>query len=324
VAPAVTTLELAPARPLEHHREELMEFGLLGPLVVRCGGRAVPVSQGHQRTLLAVLLLDANRVVPVGEIAECLWGAAAPPSAAVSVRNYVRRLRQALGEEGPARISFRRGGYVISAGEDELDVSRFAALLASARAAARVGSWDKTAALARQALGLWRSEPLCDIESDVLGLRERPQLAESRLQAAEIRAEAELWLGRHAEALTGLQRLAADHPLREHLHALLMLALYRCGRQAEALTAYQQARGVLVTDLGIEPCTELQNLHHQILTADPALNLPPQASTTDRAGRSTADGAVVSSADRPGAGRAAPIFRGGVRFCRHVPLSCRR
>jgi DNA-binding SARP family transcriptional activator/tetratricopeptide (TPR) repeat protein len=254
-----------------------MEFGLLGPLVVRCGQAVLPIPRGNQRVLLAVLLLDANRVVAVDAVAEALWGAAAPPSAAMTIRNYVRRLRQALGEAGRERISFRQGGYVISAGEGELDVSRFAGLLASARAAARVGSWDQAAGLAGEALGLWRGEPLADIESDVLALRERPRLAELWLQATETRVEAELRLGRHAEVLAGLQRLAADHPLREHLHALLMLALYRGGRQAEALTAYQQARAVLVGELGIEPGGELQALQQQILTADPALDPPPHA-----------------------------------------------
>jgi DNA-binding SARP family transcriptional activator len=256
-----------------------MEFGLLGPLVVRCCGTVLPVPQGHQRVLLAVLLLDANTVVPAGEVAEALWGTAPPPSAAVTIRNYVKRLRQALGEAGPDRISFRQNGYVISAGRDELDVSRFASLLSSAQVAARVGSWDTAAAAAREALALWCGEPLADVESDVLALRERPRLAELRLQAAETAAEAELRLGRHAEVLAELQRLAADHPLREHLHCLLMLALYRCGRQAEALMAYQQARGVLVGELGVEPGRELRALQQQILAADLALDLVQPAGT---------------------------------------------
>jgi DNA-binding SARP family transcriptional activator len=254
-----------------------MEFGLLGPLIVRCGATVVPVPPGNQRALLAALLLQADRVVPVDDIAETLWGTGPPPSAAVTVRNYVKRLRHVLGEAGQDRISFRQHGYAINVGEDELDVSRFENLLALARAAARVGSWDQAAAQARQALSLWRGEPLADIDSDVLALRERPRLAELGLQATETRVEAELRLGRHNEVLAEVQRLAADHPLREHLHALLMLALYRCGRQAEALTAYQQARAVLVGELGVEPGAELRDLQQQILAADPALDLPPHA-----------------------------------------------
>jgi DNA-binding SARP family transcriptional activator len=273
-----------------------MEFGLLGPLVARCGGTALAVPQGNQRTLLAMLLLDANRVVPLDDITETLWGTAPPPSAPVTIRNYVRRLRQALGPEGRERISFRPGGYLISVAEDELDVTRFANLLASARAAARVGCWDQAAATANEALKLWRGEPLADVESDALALRDGPRLAELRLQAAEALAEAEIELGGHREVLAELQRLAADHPLREHLHALLMLALYRSGRQAEALTAYQQARAVLVEDLGVEPGTELRELQQQILAADPALDLPRQSGRA--AGAATAAGGLAPEVPR--------------------------
>jgi DNA-binding SARP family transcriptional activator len=236
-------------------------------------------------------------------------GAAPPRSAAVTIRNYVRRLRQALGEAGRDRISFRQNGYLISVAEDELDVSRFENLLVSARGAARVGSWDKAAALAREALGLWRGEPLADIESDALALRERPRLAELRLQATETHVEAQLRLGRHAEVLAELQRLAADYRLREHLHALLMLALYRCGRQAEALAAYHQARAVLVDELGIEPGNELRELQQQILAADPALELPERTGVAGWAGASPADGAT---AGRAGAGAAEGAGAGGV------------
>jgi DNA-binding SARP family transcriptional activator len=289
------------AQGVVRHHGDVLEFGLLGPLVVRCGEMVLAVPRGNQRTLLAALLVDANRVVPVDDIAETLWGAAAPPSAAATIRNYVKRLRQILGEAGRDRIRFRPGGYVISVSEDELDVSRFSSLLASARAAARVASWDQAAALAREALGLWRGEPLADIESDELALRERPRLAELRLQSTEIRAEAELWLGRHGEVLAELQQLAADHPLREQLHAMLMLALYRCGRQAEALTAYQQARTVLVDELGIEPGSELRELQRQILTADPALDLARHAGTAGGVGGRAAAG--------PGAGAAGGLAR---------------
>ncbi len=124
-----------------------MEFGLLGPLVVRCGETVLRVPQGNQRALLAVLLVDANRVVTVDDIAETLWETGPPPSAAATIRNYVKRLRQALGEAGRDRISFRQGGYVISVADDELDVTSSRACWAQP-AAARVGSWDKAAAMA--------------------------------------------------------------------------------------------------------------------------------------------------------------------------------
>jgi DNA-binding SARP family transcriptional activator len=248
-----------------------MEFGLLGPLLVCHGGTVIPVQRGNQRVLLTTLLLSANRIVPAEEIAEALWGTRPPPSAPVTIRNYVRRLRQALGEPGRARITTQPRGYMINVSAGELDISRFAALLESAGAAARGNCWDTAADQARAALALWRGEPLADVESDALALREIPRLAELRLQVLEIRINADLHLGRHAEVTAELQDLTRAHPLREQIHALLMLALYRCGRQGEALAAYQRVRQVLAEELGIEPGTDLQVLHQQILTVDPAL-----------------------------------------------------
>ncbi len=247
-----------------------LEFCLLGPVVVRGGGAALPVPRGRQRAVLAVLLLNAGRVVSVGEIAETLWGPAPLPSASATVRNYVKRLRRALGDGDQARIVTRSPGYVIRVDPGELDVARFEVLLDGARTAARGGSWEAAADQARAALALWRGEPLADVESDALALREVPRLAELRLQATELRIGAELRLGRHGVVIAELERLAAAHPLREHLHALLMLALYRDGRQAEALAAYQHARRLLVDELGAEPGAELRELHQQILTTGPA------------------------------------------------------
>jgi DNA-binding SARP family transcriptional activator/tetratricopeptide (TPR) repeat protein len=251
-----------------------MEFCLLGSLAVRRGDTVIPVQAGKQRAVLATLLLNANRVVPVEDLAETLWGSAPPPSARVTVQNYVVRLRKALGEEGHSRIGTQPRGYVISVAVGELDMTRFEVLLGAARQAARDGSWDTAAAQARAALALWRGEPLADVESELLALREVPRLADLRLQALETRIDGDLHLGWHAEVIGELRQLAAGHPLREHLHALLMLALYREGRQAEALAAYHAARRVLVEELGSEPCRELRGLHQQILAADPALDLP--------------------------------------------------
>jgi DNA-binding SARP family transcriptional activator len=202
-----------------------------------------------------------------------LWGTAAPPSARVTVQNNVARLRKALGDDDRARIGTQPRGYVISVADGELDMNRFEALLGTARQAARSGSWDTAAADSRAALALWRGEPLADVESELLAVREVPRLADLRLQAVETRIEADLHLGRHAEVTGELRQLTAVHPLRDHLHALLMLALYRAGRQAEALTAYQAARRVLIEELGTEPGPELRSLHQQILVADPALDL---------------------------------------------------
>ena len=248
-----------------------LEFCLLGPLVVRCGGVVLPVPRGRQRAVLAVLLLNADRVVSVGEIGETLWGPTPLPSASATVRNYVKRLRRVLGDTDQARIVTRSPGYVIRVDPGELDVARFEVLLEGARDAARGGSWEAAADQAREALALWRGDPLADVRSEALALREVPRLAELRLQAAELRIDAELRLGRHGVVIAELERMAAAHPLREHLHAVLMLALYRDGRQAEALAAYQHARRVLVDELGAEPGNELRELHRQILTAGPAL-----------------------------------------------------
>jgi DNA-binding SARP family transcriptional activator/Tfp pilus assembly protein PilF len=257
-----------------------MEFCLLGPLVVRSGDTLLPVRRGKQRAVLAALLLAANRSVTVDELAETLWGQVPPPSAPVTIRNYVKRLRHALGETGRARIQTQPHGYLIRVDAGELDVSRFEALLGSARAAARDSSWDQAAGQARSALALWRGEPLADVEADTLALREVPRLAELRLQALEARIGADLHLGRHAEVISELQRLTSAHPLREHLHALLMLALYRGGRQSEALAAYQRARRIVVDELGAEPGTGLRELHQRMLAADPGLASPEPSPAT--------------------------------------------
>jgi DNA-binding SARP family transcriptional activator/Tfp pilus assembly protein PilF len=241
--------------------------------MVRCGDLRVALSPGKQRAVLAALLLRANQVVSVDELAETLWGLSPPPSARVTVQNNVMRLRRALGEACRDRISTQRRGYMIRVAAGELDMTRFEHLLGSARAAARDGSWAMSAQQARGALELWRGEPLADVDSEVLAAREVPRLAELRLQTLELRNDADLHLGRHAEAIAELRRLASEHPLRERLHGLLMLALYRDGRQAEALAAYAAARRVLIEELGTEPGTGLRKLHQRILTADPALEL---------------------------------------------------
>src|SRR5215831_12048391 len=251
-----------------------MEFGLLGPLMVRRDGAAVAVPAGKPRTLLAALLLKAGRVVPVDELTEALWGTDPPVSARATLQSYVMRLRKTLGDAGPARVITQPGGYQINVEPGEFDVSRCEAFLRTARAAARDGSWEEAADRARAALVLWRGEPLAGVASDLLALREVPRLAELRLQALETRIDADLHLGRHGEVIGELRQLAAAHPLRERLHGLLMLALYRDGRQGEALAAYARARQVLIDELGTEPGTGLRELHQQMLTADPALNLP--------------------------------------------------
>jgi DNA-binding SARP family transcriptional activator len=257
-----------------------LEFSLLGPLIVRSGGAIVPVRQAKQRVLLAALLLDANRVVRVDALAEALWGDATPPSARNTVRNYVKRLRDALGEAGRARISSQPQGYSMQVSPGELDVRRFELLLEAARGAARNGSWTRAAGQASAALLLWRGEALADVDSDLLREREVSRLAEMRLYAEEIRFDAAVRLGRQAEVIGELRQHVSAHPLREHFHLLLMLALYRDGRQAEALAAYQHAYRVLADELAAEPGIELRQLHQRILTGEPAFGAPEPAPVT--------------------------------------------
>jgi DNA-binding SARP family transcriptional activator len=265
-----------------------IEFSLLGPLMVRCDGRAVAVPGGKPRTVLAALLLDAGDLVTVDQLAEVLWGADLPASARVSVQNHVKRLRQALGEAGRARIATLPGGYVLHLEAGELDVSRFQNSLACAQAAARDTRWEQASEQASAALLLWHGEPLADAGSELLAQRAVPYLAEMRLRACEIRLEAQIRLGQPAEAIGELYRLTAAHPLREHLHALLILALQRCGRRGEALAAYQAARRILIDELGAEPGLELRQAHRHILTDDSDVAaapdpVPPLADTCQTA-----------------------------------------
>jgi len=261
------------------------EFFLLGPLGVRSDGTPVPIPAAKRRALLAALLLRANHVVPVDDLAEVLWGEDPPLAARSGVQNYVMRLRQTLGAAG-SRITTQPRGYLIRVEAGELDLDRFEGLLRDARTAAREARWPDAFGHAAAGLALWRGEPLADLGSDLLPTREGPRLCELRLQALETRIEAELQLGRHGEVIGELRQLAAGHPLRERLHGLLMLALYRDGRQAEALAVYQHARNVLIDELGTEPGPDLKQLHQQILTADPAVVL-------------TAAGAVVPAPGSP-------------------------
>src|SRR6202453_3395421 len=252
------------------------EFWLLGPLMVRSGTAVVPVPRGKQRAVLAALLLSAGQVVSLDELVVAVWGAQSPPTARVAVQNHVMRLRRTLADAG-SRIRTHPPGYLIRVEADEVDVIRFGAHVDAARAAARDHAWEVAAAQASAALALWRGEPLADVESEALTLREVPRLAEMRLQALEARIEADMHLGRHAEVITELRQLATAHRLRERFHSLLMLALYRDGRQGEALAAYQQARAVLVEELGTEPGAGLSQVHRQILAGDPALMVPEPA-----------------------------------------------
>jgi DNA-binding SARP family transcriptional activator len=209
--------------------ETVVEFGLLGPLLVRREAEEIPVPAARQRVLLAALLFRANQVIPVDELADTLWDEGLPATARVTVRNYVKRLRQSLGDLDRSRIATRGDGYLIGVADGELDLARFEALREQAGQCARVGRWAEVSAALHAALALWRGQPLADVPSDVLARQELPRLAEARLQATEDRIDADLHLGRHGDLIAGLRQLAEAEPLRERLHELLMLALYRAG-----------------------------------------------------------------------------------------------
>jgi DNA-binding SARP family transcriptional activator len=248
-----------------------VEFGLLGPLTARIDETPVPVRAAKQRVVLSALLLCAGRVVTPDELAEAVWGSVLPVSARVTVQNYVKRLRTALADGDRSCITTQSHGYQIHADASELDVTRFENLQASADQAARHGQWALAAARLREALALWRGQPLADVPSDLLVLQHGLRLAELHTQALEARIDADLHLGGHREVITELRELTAAHPLRERGYGLLMLALYRDGRQAEALALYQQAHRALTGELGVEPGPGLRELHQRMLAADTGL-----------------------------------------------------
>jgi DNA-binding SARP family transcriptional activator/WD40 repeat protein len=249
-----------------------MRYRILGPLEVREGQRTVPLAHGRQRLLLAVLLLHANEAVSSDRLIDALWGEAPPPSAARSLHNLVSGLRKALGD---GRLVTEGRGYRLQVADDELDAPRFDALSERGRAALAGRQPEQAAELLRDALALWRGAAFGDLayeaalEGDAAGLEER------RLAAVEDRIDADLALGRHAALVPELDALVAAHPLRERLRGQRMLALYRCGRQAEALEAYRGARRTLVEEIGVEPGPQLRRLHDAILRQDPSLDVEP-------------------------------------------------
>ncbi|MGH3782467.1 MAG: BTAD domain-containing putative transcriptional regulator, partial [Pseudonocardiaceae bacterium] len=248
------------------------EFKLLGPLEVSAGGCAVPVRAAKQRVVLASLLADPGRVVTVDQLITRLWGNAVPDGAQGTLRSYVMRLRQALditAATGP--IVTCPEGYCIDLSGDVLDLHCFEALVRRARTATAEGRADRASVLLSDALGLWRGEPLSNVPSEVLHREVLPRLAEQWLLARELRIDAALAVGRHQDMTAELGELTTHHPLRERFWGQRILALYRSGRQAEALECYHTLSTRLAGELGIDPGPELRFLHQAILTNDPSL-----------------------------------------------------
>ncbi len=256
-----------------------MEFRILGSLEVVEGGRNVALGGSRERALLARLLLSPNRVVPAERLIDDLWDGRAPEAAIHTLRVYVSRLRKALGSLGgeDAVLLTRAPGYLARVDPGSLDTGRFDSLLAAGREQATRGDHQAAAASFAAALGLWRGPALADVADDFSFLRvEAARLEEARLGALEDRIEADLACGRHGRVLPEIEVLTQAHPLRERLWAHRMVALYRGGRQAEALRAYQDVRGLLRADFGIEPGPALGRIQAGILRHDAALEAPVQ------------------------------------------------
>ena len=270
-----------------------MRFGVLGPLSVSPDGGAVSLGGRKQRTLLAMLLLHANVIVPRDDLVDALWGERLPPSASDSLDTYVYRLRKQLGS---ARLLRERGGYRLLVGPGELDVDRFEDLVARARHATDTGDHRAAGALLTEALGLWRGPAWADHLDHPAVVAEADRLEERRLDALESRLEAQLASGAGAELVSELEQLVGEHPLRERLLAALMLALYRAGRQTEALEVFQAARQRLLDELGLELGPELRELQRRILQHDPTLAAPRRFPSTSGRGSRRARAAVVGLA----------------------------
>jgi DNA-binding SARP family transcriptional activator len=255
----------------------VLEFRILGPLEVGANGTPLRLGGQKQRALLTFLLLRANDVVPAERLIEELWGDPAPRTAMTSLQNVVSQLRKVL---GPEPLETRSPGYRLRIAPEQLDLTRFERLVKSARG-------TKAAERARvltEALDLWRGAPLSDFVYERWAQDEIRRLDELRLAAVEERIDAELELDRSAELVPELERLVAENPQRERLRGQLMLALYRSGRQTEALQAYQDARRMLVDELGIEPGPELQRLNASILRQEAGLQGTPPAGVEDSLG----------------------------------------
>lgn len=251
----------------------MIEFRVLGSLQVVDGDRPLALGSPKQRALLAVLLIHRGEPVSSDRLINELWGEQPPATAAKIVQGYVSSLRKAL---GGGLLVTRGHAYLLQVEPEQLDVSRFDSLAAAGRRALRDGDARTAAERLREALGLWRGPPLADCAYESFAQAEIARLQESRLAALADRIDAELSLGEHAQLVGELEGLVREHPLRERFIAQLMLALYRSGRQVDALAGYRNARQALIDELGLEPSRDLQELERAILAQAPVLD-PPAA-----------------------------------------------
>ena len=248
-----------------------MEFRILGPVEAHERGLALELGGPRERTLLARLLLSANRVVPADRLAEDLWSGHPPAHSMATLRVYISRLRRVLGP-GTGILETQAPGYRLNVAADQLDAARFERLVQAADAAMSARQPERAAASLREALDLWHGPALLDVAEFAFAQADASRLEEARLSALESRVEADLACGRHASLIGELDTLTASHPLRERLTGQRMLALYRCGRQADALSAYTGLRVRLAEELGIDPSPDLRRMQETILRQDPALD----------------------------------------------------
>jgi DNA-binding SARP family transcriptional activator len=265
-----------------------VDYRILGPLEVVDGDRTLTLGGPKQRSLLALLLLRANEVVATETLIDRLWDERPPSTAAKVVQVQVWRLRRALGAEA---LVTRPPGYLLQVGAEEYDLARFEQLVGDARGASPAVAAGKL----REALALWRGTPLADLAHEDFATAEVARLEELRVIALEQRVEADLALGQHGELVPELEALVGEHPYRESLHGQLMLALYRSGRQADALERFQALRRLLDEELGLEPGEQLKQLQKAILAHDPSLDAPARAEPVAR--RETVLVALDGSAD---------------------------
>ncbi|MFI8996193.1 BTAD domain-containing putative transcriptional regulator [Streptomyces sp. NPDC053542] len=262
-----------------------LRFTVLGPVRAWRDGTPLAAGTPQQRALLAALLLRGGRTATAAELVDAIWGDEPPHAALAALRTYASRLRKALGEDADALVS-ESGGYALRTalpGALDLDLDRAEALAAEAEKARASGDRCRARDLLDAALVLWNGEPLANVPGPYAE-NQRTRLEEWRLSLTETRLDLDLDLGNHAEAVSELTALTAAHPLRERLRELLMLALYRSGRQAEALAVYADTRRLLDDELGVDPCASLAELHQRILRADAGLEAPSPPPEEEHAG----------------------------------------
>ena len=248
-----------------------MEFRILGPIEAEDNGLKLDLGGLRERALLARLLLSANRVVSADRLADDLWSGSPPPHSMATLRVYISRLRRALGGRADLLVT-QAPGYRLNVADGELDAACFEGLVRTGEADLAAGRAGAAAGILRAALGLWRGPALSDVADLAFAQADAGRLEEARLAALESRIGADLACGWHASLVAELDGLASAHPLRERLTGQRILALYRCGRQAEALTAYATLRDRLAEELGIDPTPDLQRLYERILRQAPGLN----------------------------------------------------